>query len=127
MSTKEEELETNAALKGHFKPSPATTNFMEKTTEEITNIKIDMKGMKKDIGFIKESLQKLENKLSKFIDECRSSFPNKNEFDKFEDETKDRFEKLEKFITKVMWTSVTGVLGFLISIIWFLVERFVIN
>ena len=127
MSTKEEELETNAALKGHFQPSPATTNFMEKTTEEITNIKIDMKGMKKDIGFIKESLQKLENKLSKFIDECRSSFPNKNEFDKFEDETKDRFEKLEKFITKVMWTSVTGVLGFLISIIWFLVERFVIN
>lgn len=127
MSTKEEELETNVALKGHFQPSPATTNFMEKTTEEITNIKIDMKGMKKDIGFIKESLQKLENKLSKFIDECRSSFPNKNEFDKFEDETKDRFEKLEKFITKVMWTSVTGVLGFLISIIWFLVERFVIN
>ena len=127
MATIEEELETNVALKGHFKPSPATTNFMEKTTEEITNIKIDMKGMKKDIGFIKESLQKLENKLSKFINECRSSFPNKNEFDKFEDETKDRFEKLEKFITKVMWTSVTGVLGFLISIIWFLVERFVIN
>ena len=127
MATIEEELETNVALKGHFQPSPATTNFMEKTTEEITNIKIDMKGMKKDIGFIKESLQKLENKLSKFIDECRSSFPNKNEFDKFEDETKDRFEKLEKFITKVMWTSVTGVLGFLISIIWFLVDHFVIN
>jgi len=123
--SKEQELEINSALKGHFKPSSDTINFMEKTTEEITNIKIDMKGVKKDLGYIIQKVDKLEIKFDSFINECRKEYSSKKQVEKQFEEQDKKMEKLSKFMIKVMWTSVTALFGLLMTIIWFLIDNFV--
>ncbi len=83
-----------------------------------------------------EQQNKQEEKLDKIREENRIDRNEMNEERKRQhDETmqklqdisdekadKSSFDKLECFVSKVMWISVTSLFGFFISIIWFLIN-----
>lgn len=61
----------------HTVPSPETLKVFESMNSEITNIKVNMKGLNKDVGYIKKDVGKLHKKIDDFIECAEAKYANK--------------------------------------------------
>lgn len=112
----------------HQAPSPPTEEFMKYTKETFDNMQGEIKEIKnntkewgretveqgKDIEHIKESQVRIESTMKGFIEKADACYA-----------SKENVNKLEKFVTKVFWTALTSLIGFLVAAIWFLIDKLV--
>lgn len=110
----------------HTAPSPKTIELFKGMEKQINDLRILTMEQQKDIEYIKKTLDGFIAKA----DTCyasRSSVDNvKENHNKEIKAIQDNHIKLEAFMTKVMWTAITSLIGFLVTIIWFLIQNFIV-
>jgi len=82
----------------HAVPSPLTKNFMERTKEDVTNMKIHMAEIKTDICYIKDSMKQNDSQHKEIIGKIDSFIQAAD--DRFADKAdhKETIEKMDKFM-----------------------------
>jgi len=89
--------------------------------QEITNIKISMEGLSKDLSYIKEQLvthiNKEDEHLAKFIEAI----------DRFSDNAEKKFagKWLETLVVRLGWIIITPMVGGFLYFIWSMVKIFI--
>ncbi len=81
---------------------------------EITNLKISMKGIQKDIAYIKQSQERIEKKVDNFINEASDKFADKSIETNFNQFKKDATKiyackTTEKIVYGMVWLLLTGI------------------
>jgi len=82
----------------------------KETQQQFNKIHITCATRGEQIKQMEEKLDKIDKKLDVVLE---------NKADKSE------VNRLENFITKVMWTAITSLIGFLITVIWFLISQII--
>jgi hypothetical protein len=88
-------------LQEHFKDTAPNKTDINNITQNCAVRGVEIKNTM-------EKLDSIEKKLDKVLEEKAD---------------KTSVETLRKFVTRVLWTSVTSLVGFLIAVIWYLIEK----
>jgi hypothetical protein len=96
----------------HLKPSAETINL-------IKTVELQIELMKKDIKNTNDKIVQLvvDNKEQhkEILDEIKNISSSKAD--------KEEVNRLELFIGKVLWVSIIAIIGFLVEIIWFFINK----
>jgi hypothetical protein len=72
---------------------------------EIINLQIDMAKLQQDVSYTKEKVRGINDNLNAFIEKADNCYARK-----------DKVDKLERFVSRVMWTAIIALFGFVFTI-----------
>ena len=98
------------------------------------NVNTHLTYIKEALAINKEDCKSLTETIRRHIEKIDNGYVTKTELDDFKKlikkdtiKNEDRIEKLEKLVNKTIWVAVIAIFSNLITVIWFLINNFVIK